>query len=144
MDKRNQNKKQQLNKQICPYSKSCGGCKYIDGEYKESLKKKQATVERLIGKYCTVKQILGMKNPYHYRNKVNAAFARTRKGQIVSGMYEAKSHQVVNIDSCFFCASSLSLIKSLTHLFICSSQSLIICSSFSISSSIVSYSFCSL
>ena len=100
MDKRNQNKKQQLNKQICPYSKSCGGCKYIDGEYKESLKKKQATVERLIGKYCTVKQILGMKNPYHYRNKVNAAFARTRKGQIVSGMYEAKSHQVVNIDSC--------------------------------------------
>lgn len=100
MDKRNQNKKQQLNKQICPYSKSCGGCKYIDGEYKESLKKKQATVERLIGKYCTVKQILGMKNPYHYRNKVNAAFARMRKGQIVSGMYEAKSHQVVNIDSC--------------------------------------------
>lgn len=100
MDKRNQNKKQQLNKQICPYSKSCGGCKYIDGEYKESLKKKQATVERLVGKYCTVKQILGMKNPYHYRNKVNAAFARTRKGQIVSGMYEAKSHQVVNIDSC--------------------------------------------
>ena len=57
-------------------------------------------MERLIGKYCTVKQILGMKNPYHYRNKVNAAFARTRKGQIVSGMYEAKSHQVVNIDSC--------------------------------------------
>ena len=57
-------------------------------------------MERLVGKYCTVKQILGMKNPYHYRNKVNAAFARTRKGQIVSGMYEAKSHQVVNIDSC--------------------------------------------
>lgn len=96
--KANLEKKNVTNK--CPYSKQCGGCKYIDMEYKASLKKKQAMVEKLIGKYCTVKQILGMKDPYHYRNKINAAFSRTRKGQIISGMYEAKSHQVVNIDNC--------------------------------------------
>ena len=41
-----------------------------------------------------------MENPYHYRNKVHAVFDRDRKGNIISGTYEAKSHRVVPIESC--------------------------------------------
>ena len=84
----------------CPYSKKCGGCQYIDMPYKEQLKKKQKKVKKLLSNYCEVKNILGMDNPYYYRNKVHAVFARTKKGQIISGTYEAGSHRVVNIDSC--------------------------------------------
>ena len=42
----------------------------------------------------------GLKDPLHYRNKVHAVFGRTRKGEIVSGTYEAGTHKIVNIDEC--------------------------------------------
>ncbi len=85
----------------CPYSKKCGGCQYTHIPYKEQLKNKQKKVKKLLDKHCEVKNILGMDNPYYYRNKVHAVFTRTKKGQIISGTYEAGSHRVVNIDSCF-------------------------------------------
>ena len=87
-------------KSICGYSKKCGGCKYIDMEYKEQLKLKQKRIEKLLGKHCEVKPILGMSDPFHYRNKVNATFSRTKRGEIISGIYEAGSHRVINIEKC--------------------------------------------
>jgi 23S rRNA (uracil1939-C5)-methyltransferase len=47
-----------------------------------------------------VENIIGMDNPYYYRNKVNAAFDTDKKGNVISGVYEAGSHRVVPIDSC--------------------------------------------
>ena len=41
-----------------------------------------------------------MENPYYYRNKVHAVFDRDRKGNIVSGTYEAKTHRVVPVENC--------------------------------------------
>lgn len=87
-------------KVVCKYNKKCGGCDYMDVPYNKQLKKKQKAVEKLMGKYCTVKPILGMQNPYNYRNKVHAVFHRTKQGKIISGTYEAGSHRVVNIDEC--------------------------------------------
>ena len=49
---------------------------------------------------CPVEPIIGMKNPYHYRNKVNAAFAHRRDGSIVSGVYEEGTHRIVPVDEC--------------------------------------------
>ncbi len=40
-----------------------------------------------------------MENPYHYRNKVQAAF-KTQKGQIISGVYQSSTHNIVPVDSC--------------------------------------------
>ena len=37
--------------------------------------------------------------PYHYRNKVQAAFGE-RKGEIISGVYQSGSHRIVMVDSC--------------------------------------------
>lgn len=87
-------------KSICPYSKKCGGCSYIDLTYKEQLEIKQKYIEKLLKKHCDVRPILGMSNPYFYRNKVNAAFGRTKKGEIVSGIYEAGTHNIINIEKC--------------------------------------------
>lgn len=86
--------------QICPYAKKCGGCQLQNMDYPRQLKYKQAKVISLLGKFHRVNNIIGMDKPYHYRNKVQAAFGLTRSGKIVSGVYQASSHRIVNVDSC--------------------------------------------
>ena len=41
-----------------------------------------------------------MENPYHYRNKVQAAFGRDRQNRIISGVYQSSTHKIVPVDSC--------------------------------------------
>ena len=84
----------------CAYAKKCGGCRYQGVPYEKQLAKKQKQVQELLGKYGKVQKIIGMKNPYFYRNKVHAVFDRDRKGNIISGIYEPRSHRVVSIDQC--------------------------------------------
>ena len=48
----------------------------------------------------TVHPVIGMKEPEHYRCKVNAVFTHDRKGNPVSGIYEKNTHRVVPVDSC--------------------------------------------
>ena len=84
---------------ICPVYKKCGGCQLQNMEYRDQLRYKQGKVIGLLGKYCRVGDIVGMDYPYHYRNKVQAAFGRDRRG-IISGVYQSSSHRIVPIDSC--------------------------------------------
>lgn len=84
----------------CPYAKKCGGCQYQGMDYAAQLKKKQKEMNKLLKDFGKPDPIIGMKDPLHYRNKVHAVFGRTRKGEIVSGTYEAGTHKIVNIDEC--------------------------------------------
>lgn len=84
----------------CPYAKKCGGCDYQGVPYEKQLKEKQALVEKCVGEFCKVRPIIGMENPYHYRNKVHAVFDIAKGGTIISGVYKAGTHDVVNIDAC--------------------------------------------
>ncbi len=84
----------------CPYAKTCGGCQLQNLTYEEQLRLKQVKCIRLLGRFCHVEEILGMENPYHYRNKVQAAFAEDRRGNIYSGVYQAASHKVVAVERC--------------------------------------------
>ncbi len=86
--------------EFCPVSKKCGGCQLQNMSYPEQLSYKQAKAIRLLGKFCRVQEIIGMDNPYNYRNKVQAAFGMTRGGKIISGVYQSKSHRIVCIDEC--------------------------------------------
>ena len=88
------------NKISCPVSKKCGGCQLLNLSYTEQLKLKQSVVERLLKKFCRVEKIIGMDHPYHYRNKVQAAFYTNKQGKIISGVYQSGSHHVVGIDNC--------------------------------------------
>ena len=85
---------------VCPYAKKCGGCKYQGIPYKVQLRKKQDQVKSLLKKFGKVNPIIGMEDPYYYRNKVHAVFDRDKKGNIISGIYEANSHRVVPIEKC--------------------------------------------
>ena len=84
----------------CPYAKKCGGCQLQNMDYNRQLKFKQAKAVSLLGRFHRVYDIIGMKNPYNYRNKVQAAFGLTRGGKIVSGVYQSSSHRIVNVDKC--------------------------------------------
>ena len=84
----------------CPYEKKCGGCKYQGIPYEKQLKEKEKKVRKLLKDYGKPEPILGMEDPYYYRNKVHAAFGRDRKGNVISGIYEEKSHRIVSVDDC--------------------------------------------
>lgn len=84
----------------CPVYKKCGGCQLQNMRYSEQLAFKQNKVNRYLKKFAKPLPIIGMDVPYHYRNKVQAAFYTNRRGKIISGVYQSGSHHVVGVDSC--------------------------------------------
>ncbi len=84
----------------CPLYRKCGGCQLQNMDYPRQLHWKQEQVQRLLGRFCKARPIIGMEHPYHYRNKVQAAFAWDKRRNIVSGVYQASTHRVVPVESC--------------------------------------------
>ena len=83
----------------CPYAKKCGGCSLQNLPYEEQLHLKQAKLIRLLGRFGRVDEIIGMEEPTHYRNKIQAAF-RSKSGKVVSGVYQSTSHRIVEVEGC--------------------------------------------
>lgn len=84
----------------CGVMHKCGGCQFLHLDYTKQLKEKQKKVEELLNQFGKVESIIGMDNPDHYRNKVHAVFDHDRKGNAISGVYEAGTHKVIPVDSC--------------------------------------------
>ena len=77
----------------------CGGCPLLNLSYTEQLKKKQTLAKKHLSTFGRPKPIIGMEDPYHYRNKAIATFAM-ENGDLVSGIYREGSHQVVPVSGC--------------------------------------------
>ena len=92
-------KKGKTGKEVCPVFSKCGGCQMLDMPYEKQLEKKQKEVEALLKGFCKVHKIIGMEEPYHYRNKVHAAVG-LRKGEVISGVYKEGTHQIVPVELC--------------------------------------------
>lgn len=84
----------------CVIAKKCGGCQYQGVPYEKQLREKQRQAEKLLKPFGKVEPIIGMKNPYHYRNKVHAVFGYERGKGIVSGTYQANTHKIVPVEEC--------------------------------------------
>lgn len=84
----------------CKVWKKCGGCQFQGVSYTEQIKIKQKNMNKLLKKYGNVKPIIGMENPFYYRNKVHAVFDRDKKGNVICGTYEAGTHRVVPVEEC--------------------------------------------
>lgn len=84
----------------CPYAARCGGCQYQGMEYQKQLEMKQENIRRLLREAGRPEPIIGMENPYHYRNKVHAVYRRLRSGEIVAGTYQEGTHRVVAVENC--------------------------------------------
>ncbi len=84
----------------CPLYKKCGGCQLQNLTYEEQLRWKGRRIIGLMGKFGRVEPVIGMENPLHYRNKVQAAFGLDRKKRVISGVYQSSSHRIVPVDRC--------------------------------------------
>lgn len=97
-DKRDDRK---AGKTLCSAAGRCGGCQWIDMNYQEQLKIKATRFRRLMEPYCKTEHIIGMEQPAYYRNKVHAVFGEDRRHNIISGIYEERSHRIVPLDQCY-------------------------------------------
>lgn len=81
----------------CLVSHQCGSCQYIEREYQEQLMQKYQACQNLFQNINVhVHPVVGMDNPYHYRNKVIVAFNQKYE----YGLYQESSHRIVPIQEC--------------------------------------------
>ena len=93
----------------CKIARQCGGCQIQNLCYEEQLVLKQKKVEnnlRRIGSFSqeqvekVMEPVVGMEDPFRYRNKAQFPCGYDKDGNIVFGFYAARSHQVIPIDDC--------------------------------------------
>ena len=96
---------EQRTESICPIYKKCGGCNIQHMSYVGQLAfKRQRVIDALtrIGKLenITVNKVIGMDNPYRYRNKVQLPVGEIN-GEVVIGFYAPRTHDIIDIDTCY-------------------------------------------
>ena len=76
----------------CPHARACGACQHVNEPYAEQLARKNACVADLFSRFgnVEVRPLLGMDEPYHYRNKVVSPYAPGRKLPGMAGGPPAK------------------------------------------------------
>lgn len=91
----------------CPVSRQCGGCQLQAMSYEEQLKFKERKVcqnlLRIGGfdeKELEFEPIIGMENPWRYRNKAQFPFGLDKEGGIVTGFYAGRTHTIIPQEDC--------------------------------------------
>ena len=84
----------------CQYYRKCGGCQLQHLSNQSQNLYKQETVQKLLGKFGKVQEILVMDHPYEYRNKIQYSFGYDKNRKIIAGMYEKYTHNIINIEKC--------------------------------------------
>lgn len=89
----------------CPVYQECGGCQLQQMNYPAQLAlKRQRVVDALerIGGLTgvTVHPVLGMDQPWFYRNKVQYPIGMTEDGQVKLGFYRQGTHRIVPLSGC--------------------------------------------
>ena len=87
----------------CPIYDLCGGCTLQHIDYNEQLRMKTKWLEDLFNKSFnkkfTIPSVIGMKEPYHYRNK-NQMVLKKEKNRLIGGMYQEGTHNVIDHTNC--------------------------------------------
>ena len=91
----------------CPVARQCGGCRIQQLSYDRQLAYKFDQVAgclQRIGGFEEPKKlmepILGMDEPWHYRNKAQFPVGRDRQGKLVAGFYAGRTHTIVPNTDC--------------------------------------------
>ena len=92
-------------KPLCPIFGLCGGCEIMHYNYQYQLQfKKQLVIDaltRIAGlNDIEVCDVVGMDEPYYYRNKVQVPFGKI-KNQVVCGFYKKNSHEIIPFNECY-------------------------------------------
>ncbi len=98
-----------VEKPVCPMARSCGGCQIQEMEYGRQLKFKEDKVrenliriggvpEEIVSK--AMESIMGMENPFAYRNKAQFPMGTDRDGRIIAGFYAGRTHSIIPNTRC--------------------------------------------
>lgn len=88
----------------CPIATACGGCSFQNATYEYELRYKQNKVQedlkRIGGLDVKVNPVIGMDEPYYYRNKIQVPFGIDR-GHIIYGFYKTNTHRIIPFKECY-------------------------------------------
>ena len=99
----------------CPVHRSCGGCQIQALDYAGQLRLKENKVRsnlQRIGSFSPEEldaiwnPILGMEEPWHYRNKAQYPVGTDREGNLVAGFYAGRTHSIIPMTDCAIGAKS--------------------------------------
>lgn len=87
----------------CSVFYSCGGCTLMHLKYIEQLQMKQHNLIQLFQTNeinTTINDIIGMKNPLSYRNKIQIPVKTSKGGKMTKGLFSVMSHNIIENKKC--------------------------------------------
>lgn len=93
----------------CAYARQCGGCQIQEMSYERQLafkeKKVRDSLERIGGFDAELLErvtepVVGMEEPFHYRNKAQFPFGTDKDGRPVCGFYAGRTHHIIANTDC--------------------------------------------
>ena len=88
----------------CITYKRCGGCNLRHIKYEETLRIKKEIVQNLINKNLNnkiyVNDVIGMEEPYYYRNKLQYPVGKNKAGIPVMGVFANRTHEIIQTKEC--------------------------------------------
>lgn len=94
---------------VCPVARQCGGCQIQAMSYPAQLRFKE---RKVLGNLTRIggfdpalleriaEPIIGMENPFHYRNKAQFPIGTDRQGNLVAGFYAGRTHAIIDHHDC--------------------------------------------
>ena len=91
---------------VCPVARPCGGCQLQMLDYAEQLRFKEKKIagnlQRIGGMTeIPMEPIVGMENPFRYRNKAQFPIGQDRNGKLITGFYAGRTHQIMENRNCY-------------------------------------------
>ena len=88
----------------CQTYSRCGGCVLRHVKYEKTLEMKKTAVEttlkKALGKEIIVSEVLGMENPYNYRNKLQYPVGIDINNEPVMGVFAERTHSIISTKKC--------------------------------------------
>ena len=89
----------------CPVARPCGGCQLQNMSYKAQLRFKENKIRNNLQRIgglteIPMEPIIGMEEPWRYRNKAQFPFGRDKNGRIITGFYAGRTHQIIESEDC--------------------------------------------
>lgn len=101
----------------CPHFGLCGGCDWLNINYKKQVECKVKIVKNLISHIAGLPIIkisapVIYENPFYYRNRAQYKLKFENK-KIKLGFFKARSHEIISIDRCLLVSDEINKIKNI-------------------------------
>lgn len=91
---------------VCPYAKQCGGCQIQMLDYTKQLEFKENMIRNNLKRIGGFEEIpfeamLGMEEPFRYRNKAQFPVGTDKEGNLITGFYAGRTHAIIPNRECY-------------------------------------------